>query len=223
MPIYNGVEFAEEAVRSVVSQTYEDWELLIGINGHGSDGGTIRSALESIALLDVKRIHIYVLETVGKSASLNALTEKAGGSWICLLDCDDIWEPKKLELQHNARIMNFPGDTDAVLGTAASYFGEMTGQPHIPLGCLPSRCSLEFNPIINSSCMLPRRWAAWEIEPEGIEDYDLWMRLDVLHKLPFYNVSNVLCHHRVHRGSAFNSKQLSAAALVAKYRALVGA
>ena len=72
MPIYNGVEFLKEAVQSVVSQTFQDWELIIGINGHGDDGGAIRSAVESVALLDVKRIHVYVLETAGKSASLNA-------------------------------------------------------------------------------------------------------------------------------------------------------
>ena len=34
MPIYNGIEFIDESVSSVLRQTYGDWELLIGINGH---------------------------------------------------------------------------------------------------------------------------------------------------------------------------------------------
>ena len=34
IPIYNGVEFIEESVSSVLRQNYENWELLIGVNGH---------------------------------------------------------------------------------------------------------------------------------------------------------------------------------------------
>lgn len=219
MPVYNGVEFLEEAVRSVVAQTFGDWELLIGINGHGDAGGAIRSAVESAALLDVKRIHVYVLETVGKSASLNALVEKAAGTWICLLDCDDIWDAKKLEMQHTIRQTYFPGDADVVLGTVASYFGDMVGTPTLPIGRLPPGVTLECNPIVNSTCMLPRRWASWEVGNE-LEDYDLWLRLDLIEKIPFCNVADTLCGHRVHRGSAFNSRQLSPDALVTKYRAL---
>jgi len=34
MPIYNGIEFINESVSSILEQTYDKWELLIGINGH---------------------------------------------------------------------------------------------------------------------------------------------------------------------------------------------
>ena len=34
LPIYNGIEFIDESVQSVINQTYTEWELLIGINGH---------------------------------------------------------------------------------------------------------------------------------------------------------------------------------------------
>ena len=34
MPIYNGIEFIEESVSSILQQTYANWELIIGINGH---------------------------------------------------------------------------------------------------------------------------------------------------------------------------------------------
>jgi len=34
MPIYNGIEFINESVPSILQQTYGEWELLIGINGH---------------------------------------------------------------------------------------------------------------------------------------------------------------------------------------------
>ena len=34
IPIYNGIEYLEESIESVKKQTFKDWELIIGINGH---------------------------------------------------------------------------------------------------------------------------------------------------------------------------------------------
>lgn len=44
MPIYNGVEFIDESVGSIISQTYTDWELLIGINGHPANSDVYQIA-----------------------------------------------------------------------------------------------------------------------------------------------------------------------------------
>ena len=44
IPIYNGVEFIEESVSSVLNQTYDQWELLIGINGHSQDSEVYKIA-----------------------------------------------------------------------------------------------------------------------------------------------------------------------------------
>ena len=35
IPIYNGIEFIDESVSSVLNQVYKDWEIIIGVNGHG--------------------------------------------------------------------------------------------------------------------------------------------------------------------------------------------
>ncbi len=34
IPIYNGIEFIDESIHSVINQTFNNWELLIGVNGH---------------------------------------------------------------------------------------------------------------------------------------------------------------------------------------------
>ena len=46
IPIYNGIEFIEESVSSVLNQTYEQWELLIGINGHPENSDIYKIAKE---------------------------------------------------------------------------------------------------------------------------------------------------------------------------------
>jgi glycosyltransferase involved in cell wall biosynthesis len=37
--LYNGVEYLSDSLKSVLDQTFTDWELLIGVNGHGANGG----------------------------------------------------------------------------------------------------------------------------------------------------------------------------------------
>jgi len=46
MPIYNGIEFIEESVSSILRQNYDKWELLIGINGHPQNSNVYKTAKE---------------------------------------------------------------------------------------------------------------------------------------------------------------------------------
>jgi glycosyltransferase involved in cell wall biosynthesis len=44
MPIYNGIEFIGESVPTILYQTYKEWELIIGINGHPKDSDVYKEA-----------------------------------------------------------------------------------------------------------------------------------------------------------------------------------
>ena len=48
LPIYNGIEFIEESVNSVINQTYKEWELLILINGHPENSDIAFSSFNEI-------------------------------------------------------------------------------------------------------------------------------------------------------------------------------
>lgn len=218
IPLYNGIEFLEEALQSVLAQTFTDWELLIGINGHGADGGTVATAARAAAASDPRISVIVQGERIrGKSASLNDLVRRARADWVCLLDCDDKWEPTKLAQQHEARLG--PAAEASVIGTHCCYFGERGGSPNLLSGYISHGTTLNINPIINSSCMIKKRYAYWHegVEVFGIEDYDLWLRLDSL-RIKFYNVPEQLTWHRLHRASAFNSKILYPEELAQSYR-----
>ena len=41
VPLYNGIEFLEECLTSVKGQFFTDWTCIIGVNGHGDDGGDV--------------------------------------------------------------------------------------------------------------------------------------------------------------------------------------
>ncbi len=196
MPIYNGIEFIVDSVPSVIGQTYGDWNLIIGINGHPH---------MSIQYLIAKqyeydsRIRVLDLEGIcGKSNALNEMMKGVNSDYVAILDVDDIWHPEKLEKQ-----MSLVPQYD-VIGTNCVYFGESNAVPKLPLGNLSNFDFNKFNPIINSSVII-RKEMCWWNPVYDVEDYELWLRLRKLGK-SFFNVSEILVKHRIHRQSAFNTK-----------------
>ena len=205
IPIYNGVKYLEDSLTSVFEQTYKEWEVIIGINGHEPD-----SEIEKIAnLIKEKlqnhyklknRIDIIYYSTKGKAATLNAMITHCKYNYIALLDVDDIWLPKKLEKQL-AYIDNFD-----IVGSQCNYFHDMSGSPGIPTGNLKDFNFFSCNPIINCSAVLKKEFCTWCTDDQcfGVEDYDLWLRLKHENRT-FYNIGEILCLHRIHRESFFNN------------------
>jgi teichuronic acid biosynthesis glycosyltransferase TuaG len=196
MPIYNGIEFIDESVTSIKKQTFKEWELIIGINGHPLDSEVYKKA-KKYENGRIKVIELYPIK--GKSAALNTMLEHCQYNWIALLDVDDIWLPAKLQSQ-----IPYMSVYD-VIGTQCNYFGEMKGSPNIPEGDISNYDFFRINPIINSSCLVKKGLCNWRREWEGIEDYDMWLRLWKNNK-KFYNIPSSLVMHRIHRDSAFNAK-----------------
>ena len=170
LPIYNGITFIDESVSSIHFQTYKDWELIIGINGHPKESETYKIAKE----YEKKdpRIKVYDLYTIkGKSDALNEMIKYCQYDWVSLIDVDDNWLPNKLESQ-----IPYMKKYD-IIGTHCQYFGDTNGQPYIPLGDLKNHNFLTVNPIINSSCLLRKELASWDKEWDGVEDSDKCLKL----------------------------------------------
>ena len=199
MPIYNGIQFIEESVSSIICQSYTDWELIIGINGNGTNSDVYKIA-KKYELRD-KRIKVNDLpeHIKGKPSSLNEMIKLCSleSNWVSLLDVDDKWLSKKLELQ-----LPFIKEYD-VIGTMCQYFGDNNGSPYIPLYDISKFNFLSFNPIVNSSCLLKKELCY--LNNSIVEDYDLWLRLWTQGK-KFYNIDSVQVLHRIHQESYFNSK-----------------
>ena len=153
MPIFNGIEFIEQSVHSIIYQRYESWELLIGINGHikNSDVYKLAKTFEQ-KYDDPMKIRVFDLPNIkGKSETLNELTKHCNYEFISLLDVDDIWNNDKLEIQST-----FLNKYD-VIGSQCIYFGDWQGiSPKIPLGDISEFDFTLTNPIINSSCIIKK-------------------------------------------------------------------
>jgi len=220
IPLYNGVEYLEECVRSVIAQTFTDWEILIGINGHGYDGGEVAPIANNIAALD-SRIKVFIQPPPlkGKIESSHHLVIKSKADWICMLDCDDKWEPTKLEKQIEAS-RGIAKDA-AAIGTFCYYFGDLSGIIPVPAGFIHPSQLEKGNPIVNSSALIQREYCLWKDEAisETMEDYSLWMNISLQGK-ELYNVPEFLTWHRIHKTSAFNSKHVSNIPLRTRYSQL---
>lgn len=197
MPIYNGIEFINDSVISIIQQKYTNWELIIGINGHPPNSEVFRIAQKYMELHSNIRVYDFV-DIKGKSNTLNEMVKYCKYDWISLLDVDDIWLPDKLEKQ-----VPYMENYD-VIGTNCQYFGRLNNYPDIPLGDISEFDFRLVNPVINSSCLLKKSLSWWD--PNSIaEDYELWLRL-WKNKCKFYNVPEIQVLHRIHQASAFNSK-----------------
>lgn len=93
IPYYNGSRFIAEALASVRAQTLAPLEIIVVDDG---------SRPEEARALDAEArdcLVIHLPRNRGVSVARNVGIARARGEWIAFLDCDDLWEPRKLELQ----------------------------------------------------------------------------------------------------------------------------
>lgn len=199
MPIYNGIEFIEESVSSILEQTYDQWELIIGINGHPPNSHVYEVAKQ----YEKRNNNVSVLDfpdMKGKSNTLNEMIKLCKYEYVALLDVDDIWHPEKLQIQSQML-----GQYD-VIGSKCVWIGDRPGTiPSIPVGDISNFDFTLVNPIINSSAVIRKNMCHWNSAWDSIEDYDLWLKLRKK-GCKFYNFEQILVKHRIHQASAFNSK-----------------
>lgn len=200
---YNGEKYLSTAIESVLNQTFNNFEILIGLNGTTDDSKNL------IKKYNDSRIRIFDYgDDKGKAKTLNRLLVEAKYDWIALQDDDDVWLQDKLENQ-----IKFLEDFD-VIGTFISYidsYGNMIGAPtlyshHEEI----KKYSLNgTNQVANTSAIFKKADAleiyGWNPEIDGIEDFDFWLKLLRKDK-KFFNIPECYVLHRIHK-SNFNTKQ----------------
>ncbi len=102
IPMYNAEKYIEETIKSVMLQTYQNWEIIVV-----SNASTDRSE-ELIASLDDARIQVIKsdINSGGPAKPRNIGLGHAKGEYIAFLDADDLWTKDKLEVQLSYMLEN---------------------------------------------------------------------------------------------------------------------
>lgn len=227
LPVFNGEPFLREAVESVLSQSYKNFELLIIDDGSTDNTATILQSFND-PRIEVIRQPL----NLGLSKTLNHGLERARGRYIARMDADDISLPHRLEMQVDY-LENHPE------AAVVSSLVELVDLQGVPVGewredreavspeairAMLPRCNCLAHPAVMVRRELLKEYGYWERDLPA-QDYNLWLRMAAdghrLHKIP-----KVLLQHRRHPASitstsnllAFGAKDIRVKASFLKHR-----
>lgn len=196
MSVYNGEKFLEEAVLSVLNQTYKDFEFII------IDDGSTDSSLEMLGGFEKKdeRIRLVSRKNKGLTPSLNEGIKLAQGEYIARMDGDDISMPERFEKQLDFLEKN---KEIALCGTWAINIdenGNEIGEYKTPTTHKEIKKMILFhNPFIHPSVMIRKsvfeKVGLYSEHFKHIEDYELWTR--VLAHFKTANIQEFLLKYRI--------------------------
>ncbi len=203
MPVYNSERFLKQALQSVLSQTFTDFELLI-INDGSTD-----SSLSIIQSFSDKRIHLIQNErNIGLIDSLNKGIALATATYIARMDADDICLPARFEKQVSylnqhpevavvaTRVIQINADEDELGGWDDDLRYSSAQQIYTAL----AKTNCIAHPTVMMRTEIIRSYT-YHKKQKGSEDWDLWMRLvsdgHHIHKIP-----ETLLKYRLHAASA---------------------
>lgn len=195
LPVYNGLHYLEEAINSVLGQSFKDFELII-INDGSTDGSE-----RVIEKFDDPRIRYFKQENHGLPATLNIAIIHARGQYIARQDQDDICLP--LRFQKQVEFLNAHPDVGMV-GTCAEIWAGNERTDRVlthPTDEASLRFGLLFNNLFVHSSIMIRRSVFEQVgaysedkSRQPPEDYELWSR--VMKKFKVANLPEVLMVYR---------------------------
>jgi glycosyltransferase involved in cell wall biosynthesis len=173
MSVYNEEGCIADAIASILSQTYTDFEFIIINDGSTDDSINIINSFED------PRIIVIDQSNRGLTASLNIGIKASKGKYIARQDADDYSYPNRLECQ----IREFKNNSELVLlGTRADIdYGEFSYRSQSYAASDIKDELLNSNVFVHSSvCFLKDKFldvGLYDIKYDTSQDYDAWLRL----------------------------------------------
>lgn len=195
LPIYNGLPYLEEAINSVLSQSFRDFEFLI-INDGSSDGSAL-----IVDKFDDPRIHFFQQQNQGLAATLNRGIALAKGKYIARQDQDDVCFPQRFQKQ----IAFLDANPDvAMVGTSAEIWvgnerthrvlAHPTDDASLKLGLLFDNYFVHSSIVIRRDVLKETGGYSEDKSRQPPEDYELWSRVIRAYKVA--NLPEVLMAYR---------------------------
>lgn len=204
MPVYNAERFLREAIDSILSQTFTDFELII-VN----DGSTDKSEKIMREYSDPRIKYFKNEVNRGLIETRNTLINKAAGEYISFLDSDDVSVPDRLAIQTHFLDTNPDYAMCGSLGIMIDGDGNRIKNMNLSCNWEEIKSTLLFTSTFIQSSITIRRNVLLENPYDGhfpvAEDYELWSRLSTKHKLK--NIPLYLTKYRWHDTNISQTKE----------------
>ena len=198
MNCYNGENFLHESIKSVLSQTYENWELIFWDNKSNDKSAEIFKSYD-----DKRFKYYYALEHTLLSEARNEAIKRSSGEFIAFLDVDDFWQKDKLELQiplfKDLNVGVVYGNLFVInekLNTKKIFLKRKMPKGFILDELLKNYCTLLVTLIIRKS-FLDNYQPAFDKSFHIMGDFDLMIRMSV--KYQFDCVEKPIASYRIHK------------------------
>lgn len=198
IPCYNASKYVEQAVRSVMEQTYQNLEIIC------CDDCSTDNTLEILGRLASEDSRIKVIKNAANLKivkTLNELIAVANGKYIARMDADDISLSERIEKQ----VSFLEDNQDFVMcGTNAFHINEdgiILGKTHLPISYESNRVLLPlYSTIYHPTVLINAKILKEELYSDQYpyaEDYELWTRLVFNRNLKLGNLPDYLFKYRV--------------------------
>ncbi len=205
MPVYNAGPYVQQAIQSIIDQTYVGFRLLIINDGSTDDSEKIISSFKDKRIQSIKHP-----ANTGLIATLNEALGLIQSEYIIRMDADDVSHPERFEKQ--VRFM----DANPEIDISGSWLSVMNSNELITHPVTSSECKVKLlqNTVLGHPSVILRRnsiiKSSLKFDSDAIyaEDYKFWADAAVLN-LQIANIPDALVEYRVHPAqvSAANLKK----------------
>ena len=219
MPAYNAERYIQEAIQSVLRQSYKYWELLV-IDDDSADATS--EIAERFTRLDSRIHYIRNEKNLGVAAARNKGVSLASGQWIAFLDSDDCWHPDKLKKQ-----MDFAEKNNVEFVFSGSSFMDKEGRPlkyYLKVPRSISYTELLKQNIISCSSVLIKKTLIADFPMKHAEDlhedFAVWLQILKNRHIEAFGIDEPLLIYRITSTSKSGNKMKAARMTYRVYRYL---
>jgi glycosyltransferase involved in cell wall biosynthesis len=220
IPTYNQAEFLKVALRSVLDQTFEDFEIVV-VNNESTDHTS--EVINQIQAEDSRVLDLDFQESHIIGAVRNAGITATQGNFVAFLDSDDTWAPKKLERVAEVIAadpdVGLIGHDEEMVREGSPTIRSRSGPPPDYRGSTHDYLLFKANLVALSAAVVSRKHLnqvgnfSEDTAINTVEDYDLWFNLAEICRFEF--ISDVLGIHNYHSAGASTNVEVHLRATLA--------
>lgn len=202
-PVYNAERFIEKTIKSALTQSYKDIEIVLVDDCSKDDSSAIISRF--VKHYSNVKYHLQS-QNMGAAIARNTALDIAKGRYVAFLDSDDMWLPDKIERQ-----LELMHTKDIAFCFAAIDFIDESDNIVKPRRdvreCIDYNFLLKNTMIATSTVVIDRQKTGHFQMPlrRGGQDYATWLML-LRNGTRAYGINDVLCHYRLSAGSLSSNK-----------------